>query len=303
MDRETARFILRSFRPDGADAADPDFAEALALAAADRELGEWLAHERAADAAFSEMLGRIRLPEDLRAEILTALEVARGEELESDEMDPMWVGALASVEVPAGLRGELLSAMERTVATAAPKGGFWRRWGVPLAAAAGIAFALVINRPAPTVEGGETVSLPVAGSGAVPIAHVEEEAIATLESPGFSLDLKEEDQQALFRFIRGEGRPCPQGAVPKGLREIPGLGCRCLDVDGKKGAIVCFLKGENDVVHLIVFRRDDVAADLPECGHPKLSRHGKWSVARWQQDGRVFMLLGTVPEDRLDALF
>jgi hypothetical protein len=302
MDRETARFILRSFRPDGADAADPDFAAALAVAAADRELGEWLAHERAADAAFSEALGRIGLPEGLHSEILTALEVARGGEMEADEMDGLWIGALASVEVPAGLRGEVLSAMESSSAVV-PKGRFWRRWGVPMAAAAGIALALVINRSGPATGGGGTVSVAPVASGAVPIAHVEEEAIATLESPGFSLDLKEEDQQALFRFIRAEGRPCPQGAVPKGLREIPGLGCRCLDVDGKKGAIVCFLRGENDVVHLIVFRRDDVAADLPECGHPKLSRHGKWSVAQWQQDGRVFLLLGSVPEDRLDALF
>ena len=50
MDKEQARFILRSFRPDGADVNDQDFAEALALATANRELGEWLAAERAFDA-------------------------------------------------------------------------------------------------------------------------------------------------------------------------------------------------------------------------------------------------------------
>ena len=53
MDKEQAKFILQSFRPDGADAQDPDFAEALALAAQDRELGDWLASERAQDAAFA----------------------------------------------------------------------------------------------------------------------------------------------------------------------------------------------------------------------------------------------------------
>ena len=56
MDKEQARFILRSFRPDGADARDPDFTEALELAMEDRELGDWLANERAFDTAFSQAL-------------------------------------------------------------------------------------------------------------------------------------------------------------------------------------------------------------------------------------------------------
>ena len=57
MDKEQAKFILQSFRPDGADASDADFAEALEFAARDRELGEWLASERAADAQFANALG------------------------------------------------------------------------------------------------------------------------------------------------------------------------------------------------------------------------------------------------------
>ncbi len=58
MDKEEARFILRCFRPDGADAENPDFAQALGWAAKDRELGEWLARERACDAGFA---GRRRI--------------------------------------------------------------------------------------------------------------------------------------------------------------------------------------------------------------------------------------------------
>ena len=59
MDKEQAKFILQSFRPDGADAADTDFAEALQLAVEDRELGEWLADERATDAAFAAVAGGV----------------------------------------------------------------------------------------------------------------------------------------------------------------------------------------------------------------------------------------------------
>jgi len=57
MDKEQAKFILRSFRPDGSDVNDKDFSEALALAMEDRELGEWLAAERAFDASLADALG------------------------------------------------------------------------------------------------------------------------------------------------------------------------------------------------------------------------------------------------------
>lgn len=79
MDKEQARFILRSYRPDGADVSDPDFAEALALAMENRELGEWLASERAFDAAFAAALGSVDLPEHLHAEIVACLAVERGD--------------------------------------------------------------------------------------------------------------------------------------------------------------------------------------------------------------------------------
>ena len=74
MDKEQARLILQSFRPDGADAHDPDFAEALAAAAEHRELAEFLAAERAQDAAFAEALVTVEIPDDLRATIFAVLQ-------------------------------------------------------------------------------------------------------------------------------------------------------------------------------------------------------------------------------------
>ena len=73
MDKERARFVLQSFRPEGADAADADFAEALRLATSDRELGQWLVRERAFDADFAEALARVELPKGLREDVLLAM--------------------------------------------------------------------------------------------------------------------------------------------------------------------------------------------------------------------------------------
>ena len=63
MDKEQAKFILQCFRPDGGDALDTDFAEALGLATKDRELGEWLVKERSTDAAFAAALESVEIPE------------------------------------------------------------------------------------------------------------------------------------------------------------------------------------------------------------------------------------------------
>ncbi|GAA5481525.1 hypothetical protein [Haloferula sargassicola] len=302
MDREQARFILKSIRADGSDASDADFAEALAVAASDRELGEWLGRERARDAAFAAALGRVDLPPELREEVLACFDVHAA--IEFDEADHALASGLGSIRPPAGLRQEILIAMEKSEPAEVVRPSRWKYLAIPLAAAAGIVLAMVLSKP------GETSStVPIAGvvpanSGtAVPISHVENSAISTLESPGFTLDLSNPDHEVLFNFIRNSGRACPGGCVPKGLEDIPGIGCRTLDVDGKEGAIVCFRRGEGDAVHLVVFREADVKASLPTCGHPKLGKHGDWTVARWQQDGRVFLLLGHLPEEQLDQLF
>ncbi|MBB5351912.1 hypothetical protein HNR46_002151 [Haloferula luteola] len=317
MDREEARFILQSFRPDGADVTDEQFADALALAAEDPELGDWLARERASDAAFAAALGSVTLPAGLREEVLACISATGEESVELSMEDRILAEEVQAWRPPVGLRDDILRAMTQTESSL-PKVHGWKRMALPLSAAAGVALALVLTRPTgketpvltendSSVESSTSPlpGLPVAleAGATVPIAHVEDSAISVLESPTFSLDLSNPDHEVLFDFIRRSGRVCPGGCVPKGLERVPGVGCRKLDVDGKEGAIVCFKRGEGDVVHLVVFREQDVKGQLPTCGHPKLARHGDWSVARWQQDGRVFLLLGHIPREKLDELF
>lgn len=318
MDKEEARFILRCFRPDGADAGNPDFAEALAWAAKDRELGEWLAKERAKDADFALALTGLAIPPSLREEILAGLALERGDLMPPpDDFDSSVIGALAGICPPSGLRREILAAMERT---AAPRRSWHRTWiwGAPVAAAAGIAVAfivsspdsfappageIVVNDPAPQDE--PSSILPQSG-GAIPISisKVESGFIDTFEDPGFTLDLKNPDHHALFEHLKTAKLPCPNACLPKGLKEVPGLGCRELKIDGKRGALVCF-KQEDDIVHLVAFKRCDVKCKLPKKGKPHIGKHGKWSVARWADDEWVFVLMGekNIDTKRLEELF
>jgi uncharacterized membrane protein YbaN (DUF454 family) len=76
MDNDEAKFILRAYRPSGADAADPKFADALAQAKRDPSLGKWLADEQALDQAIAAKLQRVAVPSDLRESILAGAKVS-----------------------------------------------------------------------------------------------------------------------------------------------------------------------------------------------------------------------------------
>ena len=297
MDKEQARFILRSFRPDGTDAGDPDFAGALKLAMENRELGEWLAGERAFDAAFAAALGSVDLPENLRGEILACLAGKRGEFPQAEDAnDAAWIGALAMIQPPASLREEVIAAMDRTVMNGSVPANVsrFRRAAIPLAAAAGIALAFLITRPAGPAT--------VARHPAVPIEVVQASLVRTYESPSFDLEEKREDHQALIRHLKGRGLPCPDG-LPPGLQNVRAIGCRELVVEGKRGSLVCFLADGNGVVHLVIFRREDVKGDLPPRESPVFAQSGDWSSARWEEGGKVFLVMSNTRGGNVAALF
>jgi len=297
MDKEQARFILRSFRPDGADVHDSDFAEALAMAMQDRELGEWLADERAMDAEFAKALDAIEIPENLRADILASLAEKREDFPQAeDDYDAMMIGALASIQPPADLRGRILAAMEHSTTTIAfPKRSLWRRAGLPLAAAAGVALAfLLTTNNAPQSN---TVQ-----SNALPVDVVQAGFIRAYESPLFSLDEQVDHHQDLVQHLASRKLPCP-GCLPPGLVGVKSIGCRELVIDGKRGSLICFDENENGVVHLIIFRREDVAGDLPHRDHPSFAQKGHWAAARWSDDEHVFILVGATDLRKIASLF
>ncbi len=296
MDKEQARFILRSFRPDGADAADPDFADALKLAMENRELGEWLASERALDAAFANALVAVNLPEDLREDIMACMAAERGDFPQAEDgADAAWIGAMATIQPPATLRDSVLAAMDRTATMGEPsKISVFRRWVIPLTAAAGIALAFLATRgPGPA---GELVNR------GVTIEVVKAGFIKTYETPGFALEHVKDDKQVLINHLRDRDLPCPS-CLPPGLQNVKGLGCRELVIGGKRGSLICFQTGENGLVHMVIFRREDMSGEFPSMDHPLIAQSGGWSSARWERDGKVFLLLSNAVQSDLPLMF
>ncbi len=297
MDKDKAKFVLQSFRPDGADSQDVDFAEALQLATEDRELGEWLVRERAFDAEFAEALARVDLPAGLRENVLLAMVQDGGDFPKVDMVEEgKWITAMAGIEVPEGLRERILVAMDQTAKV--HKQGFgWKRIGIPLAAAAGIAMAFVAIRE--NSIGSDPV---VKNDQRIPVKAVAAGFVRTIESPIFSLDKLSPEMPKLVTYLREKGLPCGEGYLPPGLRGSKGLGCRELIIDGVKGSLICFDE-ENGTVHLVILRKQDIQGDLPGISHPVIEQAGDWASATWEKDDYVFTMMSLRDKSKFEGFF
>jgi hypothetical protein len=304
MDRERAKFVLRSFRPDGEDADEPAFAEALALATKDRELSEWLANERAQDAAFSAILAKIEIPDDLREAIFDVLEGAQDQPA---EFDADFVGALAAVRPPDGLREQILGAMEVEQKVAevpqVHRRGFFRAamWTTSVAAA----IAVIVGVGAFFAGAGGN-----ALAGTTP-AELQDSAVKMLEDPFLSWDLENDRQAVLKEWLADRQLPVP-GEIPPGLEGVRGIGCKLLKIgEGEqesKGSLVCFYK-DGKKFHLITIQRDSVKIDkmaaLQEAGGScyDCPRNPGWAMTRWSDREHAYFLLGKMEVGQLAGLF
>jgi len=297
MDKERAMFVLRSFRPDGADVGDEDFAQALKLATTDRELGEWLVKERAFDAEFAECLARVKLPQGLRESVLLAMvQGGSGYPKVDVESDRVVVEALAGVRVPEGLRERILESMERTKVVEV-KPNQWMRFGMPVAAAAGVAMAFIFM-----MDGPEDRRPVMNAETRVSVDAVQASFVGLYESPGFKLEQRGTDQHELVSYLRGKKLPCGGMRFPKGLEAMKGLGCREIEVGEKKGSLICF--GEKDgMVHLIIFRRSDVEGQLPTVDEPHIIQSGEWAQARWANEKYAYTMISKSAGTELKELF
>ncbi|MBK1830173.1 hypothetical protein JIN77_05530 [Verrucomicrobiaceae bacterium R5-34] len=298
MDKKQAKFLLHSFRPDGADAGDADFKEALQLAVEDRELGEWLADERAADSEFAAALADIEIPETLR---LSLLSVMRGESLddpaEYEEMDHLLQQALADVTPPAGLRDQILAAMEveqnarqdDSEDKIVPMPFNARKW----MSVAAVAAALVL---------GAFLAFQVdigAEKKALATNQIQQAAVELL-SEGVSFDVADSDSTHLTSWLADHDLPAPASLseLPAGLREMKSRGCTKMQLgNGKVASLVCFVAGEQKTAHLVIVRNEDVSdLDLPtmdnvakkDCYTCPVSL---WNYIRWKDSKHTFILM------------
>lgn len=298
MDKQKAKFILQSFRPDGADAVDADFAEALLLAAEDRELGDWLARERAADAVFTDALSEVEIPSGLKEQILDMMIGNSASALESDEaLDDVFFDVFSELEPPEGLRDEILTAMEieqkqggRTVRMSAERirpawFGEWARVGA-LAAAMMIGGFLAYHLTTPSFSKGGLIE-----------SHEVQHHAGSFLNAGHEFDVENDDPGFINSWLSNHQLPEAK-TIPAGLQDLKSLGCMKMSLPGaKKASIICFLEGSGGNVYLVVAKNNDIRdkhlPTLPEVSHKDCyhCKATKWNVARWRDAQHTYILL------------
>lgn len=309
MDKDHAKFILHSYRPDGADANDSDFTEALQLAAKDRALGEWLANERANDAVFSVALKTIDIPDRLREEILAVLEHDQRADssLESDadfdaDFDAVFFGAVAGIQSPTGLRDEILSAMEVEFQLDKPESmnspRKWIRFGWMAAIAATIIFGVVSLNSLPVRNGPqlEVVNAQVQTGKFINVSKEIEYDHDTLE--GVNL------------WLEGKGLP-KADTIPNGLIQTQTKGGRKIVFDnGLEASVIVFEKEDVGDFYLMILEDESVLAidEIVKLGEVSLNKC--WScpvtyfnATSWRDDNKVYVLLTKSLEQHLIELF
>ena len=97
MNNQEARFILGAYRPDGRDAGDPMFAEALAQAERDPDLRAWLEKQRNFDTAFSNKVRDVAPPSELREAILAGVRASQPRR--RWWTNPPWLAAAAAIVI------------------------------------------------------------------------------------------------------------------------------------------------------------------------------------------------------------
>ena len=317
MDKTEAQFILHSFRPDGADAADADFADALQLAVEDRDLGEWLADERAADAEFAAALCEVKIPDELRMHILS---VMRGEKptdpAQEAEMDGLLSDALAHVQPPTGLRDQILAAMhvqqaqsdadsipenicqipQPTGKPSSRSGNTWLRLS-SLAAAismgAFFAFQLDLGEKETPAVAQQDDTQPTTRIS----SHDVQQVASQMLNAKFALDVKNSAKVDMNTWLVNHEFPT-HDHLPSGLRGMKIMGCKKIQLSSEMTAsLLCFTKDSGGMVHLVIIKNEYIKdANLPsmnemtkgDCYHcPKTH----WNVVRWRDRENTFLLL------------
>jgi len=114
------------------------------------------------------------------------------------------------------------------------------------------------------------------------------------------LDVESERLPEIENWLRSRDR-LQNASVPEKLRRFPGIGCRTIDWNDRKFALVCFsVSGE--IVHLIVFPSDRLEGD-PESATPIMDRVGNWRTASWNRDGNVYLALTRGSEEFVKKQF
>lgn len=118
-------------------------------------------------------------------------------------------------------------------------------------------------------------------------------ALAYVHS-GIDLEFLDSDTQELREWLQRKNTIVP-ARFPGQIAPLEGIGCRTLEFDGQRVALVCF--GNGTALHLFIAPRPAFTSALSET--PEYSAQADWVTASWSDADFVYVLVGS---GRIDDL-
>ncbi len=177
--------------------------------------------------------------------------------------------ALQSIPVPPDLAGRIIAGRAASTLRLPTT----RRWLWGLAAAAVVAFAAWLvwwSQPA---------------GPQFPTFRIRMGRNALRE---YRMDIQTNDLAAIQRFL-AQNRAPAQYALTPAMQALPGLGCGVLRWQNQPVSMICFDRGQSQILWLFVAERGAVAG-APAGREPEFAAVGRLSTAAWSQGDFVYLL-------------
>ena len=108
----------------------------------------------------------------------------------------------------------------------------------------------------------------------------------------YSMDIATNDMRQVRQFLAGHGAPADY-ALPRGLERLSLAGGAALKWRGNPVTMVCFNRGDSEMLYLFVMDRS-VVKDAPPAA-PQLAKVNRLVTVSWSDDHRAYVLAG--PEE------
>lgn len=200
----------------------------------------------------------------------------------SQALDSAIARQLGGTEPPVGLRERILAG--QNVGTRRQE---WHRAFLVAAAVvlAGVAVFTMERQAASSSR----------GQGSPAVASLREyrddvaSALIEMHKHGFDLDHSDSDVVKVKAWLTEHGAP-GDAALRAGLNEALSYGCKIIDWRGRKVALMCFGKND-DEVHLFVVNREAIR-DLGDLESGRIERVHGLQVIAWQDEQRAYVMVG-----------
>lgn len=117
---------------------------------------------------------------------------------------------------------------------------------------------------------------------------------------GHAFDTKMADFAQADRWLADQGAP-HDFVIPSGLTRAPGVGCDVIAMGKATVTVLCFPVGTDKVVHLYVFKRNELRDPPPE-GRAAFEQDGAIAMAAWSDSKNSYVMASRGSVDSLREL-